>query len=90
MKIHRMQRQKLLSTIPYVAATALGAILASPTGPIVIRMFFAITPVATMAIARRRVGQEPLATVHSLDAWRIDSHSDTTLATGAAAHQLAL
>ena len=85
-----MQRQKLLCIIPYVVATALGALLASPTGPTVFRVFYALTPVATMAIARRRAGHEHLATVHSLDAWRIDSHSDTTLVTGAAAHPLAL
>lgn len=77
-------------SFPYVLAIALGVALASPSAPIVIRAFYLATPVVTLAIARRRVGQEPLATVHSLDAWRIDSHSDTTLATGAAAHLQAL
>lgn len=85
-----MLNQLVRRSLPYASAIALGVALASPSGPVVIRAFYAVTPVVTLVIARRRVGQETLATVHNLDAWRIDSHSDTTLATGAAAHLQAL
>jgi hypothetical protein len=94
MKIWRMKVVPVLTrniqqAVPYSVAVALGIALASPATNIIFRIFFAITPVATMAIARRRVGHEHLATVHSLDTWRIDSHSDTTPDIGAVALPLA-
>jgi hypothetical protein len=91
MKVVPALRQNITQVIPYSVAIALGAALAAPATNMAFRIFYAVTPLTTMAIARRRnSGHEHLATVHSLDAWRIDSHSDTTLATGAAAHPLAL
>jgi len=79
-----------LNSMPYAAALVLGAAIASPSGPAVFRLFYAVTPVGTLAIARRKAGRDTFASVHNLDAWRIDSHSDITPDTGAAAHQLAL
>ena len=90
MNVPSVVTRLMSNCLPYAAAIGLGAALSSASGPTAIRAFIAVTPVITLAIARKRSGRDVIATVHTLDEWRIDSHSDTTPATGAAAHLQAL
>lgn len=73
-----------------IGALGLGLAFAQSGQNLAFQLIFGLTPVITLNIAWWRTRSQTLATVHSLSEWRSDSHSDTTPATGAAVHQLAL
>lgn len=90
MRIHDEVSHGLFHLGAVLIAIAMGLALAQSGHNLVFKLLLAITPLATFTIARVRTRAQSLATVHSLSEWRIDFHSDTTLATGAAAHHQAL